>query len=162
MQRKQFSENLDQANIELIGKFLSDEFVDNNLIHVLRFYVRKNSKNLEYLASQFAEILSIGITSSFERETKAWLAIEAVIASSEFENNERTFFITTWRSFSILISDFKHFNRHCEAVQKAYFRFEKYFATQRDRIHTDSWYTDITDYSWWLKVDEFYKSRYKE
>ena len=71
MQRKQFSENLDNANIELIGKFLSDEFVDNNLIHVLRVYARKDSVNLEYLASEFANLLSIGISAGLERENKA-------------------------------------------------------------------------------------------
>ncbi len=163
MQRKQFSENLDQANIELIGKFLSDEFVDNNLIHVLRFYARKDSKNLEYLASQFANILSIGISASLERENKAWHAIESVISSLKYCNDERIYFMMTWQSFSILIPDFKNFDRHCLAVQKAYFRFEKYFKCVRHELHAkDFWYTDITDYNWWLKVDEFYKSRHKD
>lgn len=161
MLRKQFSGELRKSNFELISKFLSDEFLDNNLIHVLRTYARRNSSNFEYLASQFAEILSNGINAGLERENKAWHAIESVISSLKSCNDERTYFIMTWESFSILIPDFEWFDRHCIAVQEAYRRFEDYFGLVRYKLHAkDSWYTNFTNYEWWLKVDEFYKLRH--
>lgn len=163
MQRKQFSNDLRKSNPELVHKFLSDEFVDNNLIYLLCAYCNRDSSHFEYLAREFANILSNGINAGTERENKAWHAIESIISSLKYNNDERTYFIMTWQSFSILIPDFKNFDRHCLAVQEAYFRFEKYFGLVRHELHTkDFWYTDITDYNWWLKVDEFYKSRHKE
>ena len=162
MQRKQFSNELRKSNPELISKFLSDEFLDNNLIHVLRTYARRNSSNFEYLASQFAEILSNGITAGLEREDKAWHAIESVISSLKYCNDERTYYIMTWESFSILIPNFENFEKHSQAVRDAYYRFEIYFGLVRYKLHAkDSWYTDITNYEWWLKVDEFYKLRHE-
>lgn len=152
-----------QSNVELekVIEFLSTKEIDNNLIYLLKLYSVQNSKNFQYLASEFANILSTGITANSERENDAWLAIEMVIGSLKYHNDERTYFIGTWRSFSILIPNFENFDRHCEAVKSAYFRFENYFASVRYKLHAkDSWYTDITNYDWWLKVDEFYKSRY--
>ena len=163
MQRKQFSNELRKSNPELISKFLSDEFLDNNLIHLLRTYARRNSSNFDYLASQFAEILSNGINAGLERENEAWHAIEMVMSSQSYKSkkDDHEFFVSTWKSFSILIPDFELFNRHCVAVQNAYLRFEKYFTTQRNKLHNkDSWFTSITNYDWWLKVDEFYKLRH--
>ena len=164
MQRKQFSSDPSKINLDLIEKFLNDKYVDNNIIRLLRAYVYKNSSNFEYLASQFAEILSSGINAGRERENEAWNAIEMVMSSQSYKSkkDDHEFFVSTWKSFSILIPDFELFNRHCVAVKEAYLRFEKYFALCRNKLHNkDSWFTSITNYEWWLKVDEFYKLRHE-
>jgi len=153
-----------QSNVELekIIEFLSTKEIDNNIICLLKIYAAQNSKNFQYLAAEFANILSTGINAGIRRENEAWHAIETVISSLKYCNDERTYYIMTWQSFSILIPDFENFDRHCVAVQEAYFRFENYFASVRYKLHAkDSWYTDITNYDWWLKVDKFYKSRHK-
>ena len=154
-----------QSNVDLVSvlEFLKHHHIDNNLIYLLKVYAAQNSENFQYLASEFANILSIGINAGIQRENEAWHAIETVVGSLKYCNDERTYYIMTWQSFSILIPDFKDFDRHSEAIKSAYFRFENYFASVRYKLHAkDSWYTDITNYDWWLKVDEFYKSRHKE
>ncbi len=161
MQRKQFNSDPFKINLELIKKFLNDKDVDNNIILLLRAYAYENNSNFEYLAREFANILSVGINVGIERENEAWHAIENVISTLNCEN-ETTYFISTWQSFSILFPNFKNFNKHCISVQEAYLRFEKYFSKMKDQIHVDSWFTTTTNYEWWLKVDEFYKSRHKE
>lgn len=162
MQRKQFEIN--KVDSVLVSEFMKHCNIDHNIIYLLHFYVSKNSSNFEYLAREFANILSAGINAGRERENEAWHAIEMVISSqsSKSKKDDHEFFVSTWKSFSILIPDFELFDRHCNAVQNAYLRFEKYFATKRDQLHDkDSWFTSITDYEWWLKVDEFYKLRHK-
>jgi hypothetical protein len=162
MQRKQFEIN--KVDIVSVTEFMKHRNIDHNIIYLLRDYASQNSSNFEYLAYQFAEILSIGINAGKERENKAWHAIESVLASqsSKSKKDDHDFFVSTWQSFSILIPDFELFDRHCSAVKDAYYRFEKYFATQRNKLHTkDPWFIVITNYNWWLKVDEFYNSRHK-
>lgn len=162
MQRKQFEIN--KVDAVSVVEFMKHHNIDHNIIYLLRYYASENSSNFEYLASQFAEILSNGINAGRERENKAWNAIEMVISSQSYKSkkDDHEFFVSTWKSFSILIPDFKLFDRHCDAVQNAYLRFEKYFATKRNQLHNkDSWFTSITNYEWWLKVDEFYKLRHE-
>lgn len=154
-----------QSNVDLVSvlEFLKHHNVDSNIICLLRFYAAQNTKNFQYLASEFANILSSGINASSERENKDWHAIESVISSLKYCNDERTYFTMTWQSFSILFPNFENFDRHCEAVKSAYNRFENYFGSVRYKLHAkDSWYVTVTDYKWWLKVDGFYKSRHKE
>lgn len=152
-----------QADVEFekVIEFLKTKEIDNNIIALLKIYAAQNTKNFQYLASEFANILSSGINASSERENKAWHAIESVVSSLIYCNDERTYFTMTWQSFSILFPNFENFDRHCEAVKSAYNRFENYFGSVRYKLHAkDSWYVTITDYKWWLKVDEFYKSRH--
>lgn len=152
-----------QSNVDFISvlEFLKHHNVDSNIICLLRFYAAQNAESFQYLASEFANILSTGINAGSKRENDARFAIETIIGLLKDCDDERTYFIGTWRSFSILFPNFEKFDLQCEAVKEAYFRFENYFASVRYKLYAkDSWYTKITDYEWWLKVDEFYKSRF--
>lgn len=149
------------TDIELVSDFLKSEKINDNLILTMRLFVSKNRENLQYLISEFLDITNIGFQTINEENEKSWSAIEASLCLfSQNKISDDMYFYGTWKAFSILISNFENFDRHCIAIQEAYFKFEKIFENKREKfLSKDCWFTSITDYDWWIKVDEFYKKR---
>lgn len=147
------------ADFLAISDLLKSEKLDDTIILLMRLYVSKNRENFQYLINEFLQITSIGFENINRENNKSWSAIEFVLCLfSEKNISDDEYFCGTWKAFSVLIPDFDNFNRHSVAIQNAYFKFEKIFEKKRKEfLSKDYWFTSITNYDWWLKVDDFYK-----
>lgn len=147
------------ADFSIISDFLKSEKLDDTIILLMQLYVSKNRENFQYLINEFLHITRIGFENINKEYDKSWSAIEFVLCLfSEKNISDDTYFHGTWKAFSILIPEFVNFDRHSVAIQNAYFKFEKIFEKKREKfLSKDYWFASITDYDWWLKVDEFYK-----
>lgn len=151
-----------KADFKLVSDFLNSESLDNDIILLMELFISKR-ENFRYLMTEYLRLSNIGFNCIDNENNNSWSAIENVLCLfSETKINDDMYFYGTWKSFSILIPSFDNFYRHSIAIQNAYLRFEKIFAIKRKEfLNNDSWFTQITNHEWWIKVNEFFESRNK-
>lgn len=155
--------NSSEIDVSKILEFLDSPKLDNNIIALLQLYAKSSRKNFQYLVQNLVNITSVGFEELNRQHTNSMVAIEHVLCLfSQNKISDDMYFSSTWNAFSILIPSFDIFYRHSSAIQDAYLKFEKIFAQKREKfLAKDYWFTEITNYNWWLKVDEFFINRNK-